>query len=73
MTPMVTRADGADNYVRAAQALGGPAIAAALRTALAAQMSSRHIPAELPAERAGAAETSLAAETNISSHLVRPP
>lgn len=59
---LVARPEGADNYARAAQALGGPAAAEALPKTLAALMRSCHIPAELPAECAGVADTTLAAE-----------
>lgn len=59
---LVSHPEGADNYARAAQALGGPAAAEALPTALADLMRSCRIPAELPAECAGVADTSLAAE-----------
>ena len=66
---LVARPEGADNYARAAQALGGRATAEALPTALAALMRSCHIPAELPAECAGVADTSLAAEMkNAANH-----
>lgn len=66
---LVARPEGADNYARAAQALGGPETAEALPDAFARLMRACHIPAQLPAECAGISDTALAAEMkNTANH-----
>ncbi|MEM7598975.1 MAG: iron-containing alcohol dehydrogenase [Pseudomonadota bacterium] len=59
---LVARPDGAENYARASQALGGAAEAGALPGALAALMRDCNIAAELPAECAGVTAPALASE-----------
>ncbi|MEM8981260.1 MAG: iron-containing alcohol dehydrogenase, partial [Pseudomonadota bacterium] len=65
---LVARPEGADNYARASQALGGAAEAAALPGALAALMRASHIPAELPAECSDVTAAALAAEMKNSAN-----
>lgn len=59
---LVTRPEGAANYARAAEALGGAAKAEALPDAMADLMRACQIPAQLPVECAGVTHTALAAE-----------
>ena len=59
---LVSRAEGAENYARAAEALGGPARAEALPEVFANLMRACQIPAQLPAECTGVTAAALAAE-----------
>ncbi|MEO0372003.1 MAG: iron-containing alcohol dehydrogenase [Pseudomonadota bacterium] len=59
---LVDRPEGAENYARAAEALGGEAKAEALPGALAALMRDCAIPAQLPSECAGVTAAALAVE-----------
>ncbi len=66
---LVQRPEGAENYARAAVALGGAAEASALPGALAALMRDCNIPAQLPAECAGVTAAALATEMkNAANH-----
>lgn len=66
---LVKRPEGAENYARAAEALGGPADAPALPGALSALMRACNIPAELPADCAGVSVEALAKEMkNPANH-----
>ena len=59
---LVARPEGADNYAKAAQALGGSKEAAALPGALSALMRACNVPAELPAICASVTASALVAE-----------
>ncbi len=59
---LVQRPEGAENYARAAEALGGAAEASALPGALSRLMRACNIPAELPAECAEVTAEALAKE-----------
>ncbi|MEL7012592.1 MAG: iron-containing alcohol dehydrogenase [Pseudomonadota bacterium] len=65
---LVARPEGAENYARASQALGGAAEAAALPGSLAALMRACHIPPELPAECSDVTVVALAAEMKNSAN-----
>lgn len=66
---LVARPDGAENYGRASQALGGAATARALPGALSDLMRACEIPAQLPAACAGVSDASLAAEMKNSANI----
>ena len=66
---LIARPEGAENYARAAQALGGPASAAALPGVFAKLMRAVDIPAELPSECDGVPADALAEEMkNAANH-----
>jgi len=65
---LVARPEGAGNYARAAQALGGTAKADALPSVFASLMRSCDIPAQLPKECAGVRDGALAAEMKNSAN-----
>lgn len=66
---LVARPEGADNYARAAEALGAPAQAAALPKVFSDLLRACEIPAQLPAECAGVSAQALAVEMkNEANH-----
>ncbi|MEM9497337.1 MAG: iron-containing alcohol dehydrogenase [Pseudomonadota bacterium] len=66
---LVARPDGAENYARAAEALGGPARASALPAAFSALMQACDIAACLPSQCADVTATALAEEMrNPANH-----
>ena len=65
---LVARPEGAGNYARASEALGGAVDAAALPGSLATLMRACHIPAELPAECSDVTVAALAAEMKNSAN-----
>jgi alcohol dehydrogenase class IV len=66
---LVARPEGAENYARAAEALGGKAEAAALPEAYAKLMRAIGIPAELPAACAGVTAEALAREMKNTANI----
>ncbi|MCH2164394.1 MAG: iron-containing alcohol dehydrogenase [Marinovum sp.] len=66
---LVQRPEGAENYARAAQALGHPAEAGALPEAYQALMRACHIPAELPAACANVTVSTLAVEMKNAANF----
>jgi alcohol dehydrogenase class IV len=66
---LVARPEGAENYARAAEALGGKAEAAALPEAYAKLMRAIGIPAELPAVCAGVTAEALAREMKNTANI----
>lgn len=66
---LVARTEGAENYARAALALGGAESPEALPMAFSALMRSCQIPPELPAECAGLTSETLAAEMKNSANI----
>ncbi|MEM8881589.1 MAG: iron-containing alcohol dehydrogenase [Pseudomonadota bacterium] len=66
---LVTRPDGAQNYARAAHALGGAATAEALPSTLSGLLRACHIPAELPAECASVTPAALAKEMKNEANI----
>ena len=68
---LVARPEGAENYARAAEALGAEATAQALPGALSNLMRACGIPAELPSECSDVSATALAAEMkNAANHAM---
>ncbi len=66
---LVARPEGAENYARAAQALGGAATAESLPEAFADLMRAIGIPDQLPSECDGISAGALAAEMkNVANH-----
>lgn len=66
---LVTQDDGADNYAKAAQALGGPEAADALPAAFARLMRACGIARELPTECASVTATALVAEMQNAANI----
>jgi alcohol dehydrogenase class IV len=65
---LVARPEGRENYARAAEALGGPAEAAALPEVFARLMRACGIPAELPSSCAGVTPEALAASMRSAAN-----
>lgn len=65
---LVARPEGAEDYARAAEALGGAATAEALPGAFSALMRACRIPAELPAACAGVEAPALAASMKSAAN-----
>lgn len=66
---LVARPEGAENYARASEALGGPRDAAALPAALSSLMRACQVPAELPDVCAGVTASALVAEMKNEANL----
>ncbi|MEL6700359.1 MAG: iron-containing alcohol dehydrogenase [Pseudomonadota bacterium] len=66
---LVARPEGADNYARAAQALGGEATASALPGALSELMRACDIPAILPADCASVTPAALAQQMKAPANI----
>lgn len=66
---LVSRPEGAENYARVSQALGGPAAAKALPETFTSLMRACGIALELPAESAGVTATSLAQEMRNPANI----
>ncbi|MEM1431300.1 MAG: iron-containing alcohol dehydrogenase [Pseudomonadota bacterium] len=66
---LVARPEGAENYARVSQALGGAATAEALPDAFADLMRACRIPAQLPVECTGVSDAALAAEMKNAANL----
>lgn len=66
---LVQRPEGAENYARAAEALGGKASADALPDALSSVMRASGISPELPAECAGVTPAALAVEMKNDANI----
>ncbi|MDX8353754.1 iron-containing alcohol dehydrogenase [Cognatiyoonia sp. IB215182] len=66
---LVERPDGAENYARAAQAMGAEASASVLPEALSNLMRACQIPSELPVDCAGVTPAALAVEMKNAANI----